>query len=47
MGNNSKELENLLINQGISLDEDIIDEDESAEIKEENLNSIINIEGSE
>ena len=35
---NSKELENLLINQGISLDEDIIDEDESAEIKEENLN---------
>ena len=39
---NSKELENLLINQGISLDEDIIDEDESAEIKEENLNSIIN-----
>ena len=30
MGNNSKELENLLINQGISLDEDIIDEDESA-----------------
>ena len=25
---NSKELENLLINQGISLDEDIIDEDE-------------------
>ncbi len=44
---NSKELENLLINQGISLDEDIIDEDESAEIKEENLNSIINIEGSE
>lgn len=47
MENNSKELENLLINQGISLDEDIIDEDESAEIKEENLNSIINIEGSE
>ena len=44
---NSKELENLLINQGISLDEDIIDEDESAEIKEEKLNSIINIEGSE
>ena len=25
---NSKELENLLIDQGISLDEDIIDEDE-------------------
>jgi hypothetical protein len=40
---NSKELENLLINQGISLDEDIIDEDESAE----SLNSIINIKGSE
>ena len=44
---NSKELENLLINQGISLDEDIIDEDESADIKEESLNTIINIEGSE
>ncbi len=44
---NSKELENILINEGISLVEDIIDEDESAEIKEENLNSIINIEGSE
>ena len=44
---NSKELETLLINKGITLDEDIIDEDESAEIKEENLNSIINIEGSE
>ena len=44
---NSKELENLLINQGISLDEDIIAEDESADIKEESLNSIINIKGSE
>ena len=47
MENNSKELENLLINKGITLDEDIVDEDESAEIKEESLNSIINIEGSE
>lgn len=41
MENNSKELETLLINKGISLDEDIVDEDESAEVKEESLNSII------
>ena len=41
MGNNSKELETLLINKGITLDEDIVDDDESAEIKEESLNSII------
>ena len=41
MGNNSKELETLLINKGITLDEVIVDEDESAEIKEESLNSII------